>query len=101
MDITVIRGEGDHPGDDVVDPLMATLDAALSRGRAELDEGALSDQQELTTVMTDLRLGQTIEVDDAVLGRWRGKLTSLSHSVQVDDQGNLSGESRFTLRKPR
>jgi hypothetical protein len=101
MDIVCIRGDGDRRGDDLVEPLLSSVEAALSRGRAELDDGALADQQELTTILVDLRLGQTIEVDDSVLGLWSGKLTSLSHSVQIDDAGNLSGESRFTLRKPR
>jgi hypothetical protein len=101
MDIVCIRGAGDRRGDDIVEPLLSTVEAGLSRGRAELDEGAFSDESSLTTLVMDLRLGNVVEVDDSVIGRWRGKLTSLSHSVQIDEQGNLSGESRFTLRKPR
>ena len=101
MDILCIRGSGDRPGDDIVEPLLSTVEAGLSRGQAELDEGALSDEQRLETILIDLRLGQLIEVDDSTLGIWRGKLTSLSHQVQIDDTGNLSGSSTFTLRKPR
>ncbi len=47
MDILCIRGSGDRPGDDITDPLLSTVEAGLSRGRAELDEGALSDEQRL------------------------------------------------------
>lgn len=101
MDIVCIRGDGLHPGDDLVEPLLSTVEAALSRGRCELDEGALADEQRLETVLMDLRLGQIIQIDDTALGEWRGKLTALSHSVQIDDSGNLSGSSSFTFRKPR
>lgn len=101
MDIVCVRGDGNRPGEDIVEPLLSTIEAALSRGRAELDQGALADQQELETVLMDLRLGQVIEVDDSTLGIWRGKLTGLSHTVQFDDAGNLSSSSSFTLRKPR
>jgi hypothetical protein len=101
MDIVCIRGDGLHPGDDLVEPLLSTVEAALSRGRCELDEGSLADEQRLETVLMDLRLGQIIQIDDTALGEWRGKLTALSHSVQIDDSGNLSGSSSFTFRKPR
>jgi hypothetical protein len=101
MDILCIRGDGDRPGEDIMEPLLSTVEAGLSRGRAELDEGALSDEQRLETILIDLRLGQLIEVDDSTLGRWRGKITSLSHQVQIDAAGNLSGSSTFTFRKPR
>lgn len=101
MDIVCIRGDGDHPGDDITESLLSSVAAALSRGRAELDDGALSDQQSIETPLLDLRLGQTLAVDDSVLGHWQGKITSLSHSVSIDDQGNLSGSSTFSVRKPR
>ena len=101
MDILCIRGSGDRPGDDVVEPLLATVEAGLSRGRMELDEGALADEQRLDTLLLDLRLGQVIAVDDTRLGAWRGKLIGLSHAVAIDASGNLSGNSTFTLRTPR
>lgn len=101
MDILCIRGSGDRPGNDIVNPLLSTVEAGLSRGRAELDEGALSDESSLQTVLMDLRLGQMIEVDDHRLGLWRGKVTSLSHQFQVDVEGNISGYSQWSLRKPR
>jgi hypothetical protein len=101
MDIICIRGNGDRSGDDLYEPLLSDVNAGLERGRVELDEGALSDEVSLETILLDQRLGQTIEVDDRSIGRFYGKVTSLSHSVTIDDAGNLSGSSTFTLRKPR
>lgn len=101
MDIVCLRGEGDAPGEDIVDPLLSDVSAALSRGRAELDQGALADQHLLEVVIGDYRLGQLIEVDDTALGRWRGKVISVSHNVTIDEQGNMTGTTALTLRKPR
>lgn len=101
MDILCIRGMGDHPGEDIVEPLLSEIAPALSRGRAELDQGTLSDQQELTVILHDYRLGSLMEVDDSELGLWKGKIIGVSHHAEIDDEGNLSGETRITLRKPR
>lgn len=101
VDIVVIRGNGTSPGDDILDVLLSDLSAALSRGRAELDEGALADAPVLEIKLRDVRLGQTVEVDDTALGTWRGKVTGVSHRISVDDAGNLSGFTTVNLRKPR
>lgn len=101
MDIVVIRGEGDAPGEDIVEPLLSTVEAALSRGRAELDQGSLADEQQLDVISQYLRLGQLIIVEDSVLGYWKGKATAVTHTVNVDDEGNLSATTSVTLRKPR
>lgn len=101
MDILCIRGEGDKPGEDIMEPLLATVEAGLSRGQAELDEGTLSDEQDLETILKDLRLGNLVQVDDTALGLWRGKLVGLTHTIQIDAEGNLSGSSSFRIRKPR
>lgn len=101
VDLVVIRGEGTSPGDDVLDVLLSDLNAALSRGRAELDQGALADAPVLEIKLRDVRLGQTVEVDDTALGTWRGKVTGVSHRISVDDAGNLSGSTTVNLRKPR
>lgn len=101
MDIVVIRGECTSPGEDIVDPLLSEVNVALSRGRAELDQGTLADEQQLEVTLQDLRLGQLITVEDSALGYWQGKVTSVVHSVSVDDDGNLSAQTSVTLRKPR
>ena len=101
IDIIVVRGEGSRPGEDVVDPLIATLDVALSRGRMELDEGALAEESVLECILHDSRLGNIILVDDSTLGQWRGKITGISHTVNIDDSGNMTGSTTINLRKPR
>jgi hypothetical protein len=40
IDIVVIRGAGLAQGDDIVEPLLSTLAAALARGEHELNETA-------------------------------------------------------------
>ena len=37
IDIIVQRAAGDRPGSDIVEPLLGSVPAALSRGRAEID----------------------------------------------------------------
>jgi len=101
VNIVCIRGDGDSPGEDIVDALLSSVEAGLSRGRAELDQGALADQQDLTVILADYRLGTIIEVDDSEIGRWRGKIIGVSHSASIDGEGNLSGETKLTVRKPR
>lgn len=101
VDLVVLRGEGTSPGEDILDVLLSDLNAALSRGRAELDQGALADAPVLEIKLRDVRLGQTVEVDDTALGAWRGKVTGVSHRISVDDAGNLSGFTTINLRKPR
>lgn len=101
VDIVVVRGEGTSPGDDLQDGLLSDLEAALSRGRAELDQGALADAPVLEVQLRDVRLGEIVEIDDLALGRWRGKVTGVSHQVSVDDSGNLAASTTINLRKPR
>jgi hypothetical protein len=101
IDITVMRGDGKSPGDDIQDSLLTDLSAALSRGRMELDEGALADEMVLECTLRDQRLGQLVEVDDSVLGTWRGKVTGVSHRISIDDDGNMSASTTINLRKPR
>lgn len=101
VDIVAVRGEGTSSGEDIQDGLLSDLVAALSRGRAELDEGALADSPVLECILRDFRLGQIVEVADTALGTWRGKVTGVSHSINVDASGNLSHQTQVTLRKPR
>lgn len=101
MDIVVIRGEGNSSGDDIVEPLLSDVNAALSRGRAELDQGSLADEQSLEVTLQDIRLGELVEVDDSSLGHWRGKVIGVNHTVNIDEDGNLSFFTTLNLRKPR
>ena len=82
IDIIVIRGAGDRPGQDVVDPLIgSSLPVALARGRKELDDQAQPLQpisvQGLFRV--GLRPGNTLRFQDMRRGTWAGALGGISH----------------------
>jgi hypothetical protein len=72
IDIIVIRGAGDRPGQDVVDQLIGSLPVALARGRKELDDQAQALQpiswQSLFRV--GLRPGNTLRFPDMRRGTW-------------------------------
>ncbi len=101
IDIIAQRGDGDRPIPDIVEPLLATLPAALARGKQELDDGALAEQVNLTVALADVRPGQLVEIADAELGVWRGKITAVRHEFSIDDAGDVTLETRLTLRRPR
>lgn len=101
IDIIVQRGDGDRPGPDIVEPLLATTAAALARGAAEMDSGALADEVQLTVAVTDYRPGELVRVEDPELGNWLGKITAVRHQYAVDDAGNVSAETTITIRRPR
>ena len=83
--ITVRRGDGLHPGEDIVDPLIKTLPVGLERGRNELDDRAHALQEVDLTIhfRAGLRLGQVVEVKETLFGTvWYGKITGLTHSYE-------------------
>jgi hypothetical protein len=83
-DIIVLRAPGDKQGGQVIDPLLTQLEAALERGRNELDEHATLQQQVQLKVVfrPGLRLGQLCEVIDSLQGAtWYGKIIGISHQI--------------------
>lgn len=84
VDIVALRGDGDNPGEDIVDPLITEVSVALSRGQVEIDRVAKGVPVTMVTKFrSDLRIGQLIEVIDALLGAaWRAKIVSIEHGVE-------------------
>ncbi|ABK43790.1 hypothetical protein Mmc1_1279 [Magnetococcus marinus MC-1] len=82
-EIVCQRGDGAHPGEDISDPLLATTEVKLTRGRAEIDAGEDLQEVALTCVhRPEIMPGQIIEVHDALMGRsWRGKVTGVHHEA--------------------
>ena len=81
IDIFVQRYAGDLRGSDIVDPLLTELSVALARGKTELDEQALLQQnvQQEVAFRVGVRLGQLVETHDALQGvSWKGKITGIS-----------------------
>ncbi|MBF0175369.1 MAG: hypothetical protein HQL63_00760 [Magnetococcales bacterium] len=77
------RGDGEFRGDDISDPLLATTDAKISRGRAEIDAGGDLQEVSLTCIhRPGILPGHLVEIHDALMGQsWRGKVTSVSHDA--------------------
>lgn len=82
VDIIVRRNGGHNPGDDIVDPLIATVAIALVRGRNELDARAAGKSPVILGAVPRAGLlpGQVIEVNDALQGRtYRARIVSVSY----------------------
>lgn len=88
VDIVVVRGSGARQGEDVVDPLIATNEVAVIRGRAELDTYASGQQPVTLTVVyrPNIRVGQLVEVHDSLQGRsYRGKVVGVSYRLNRNE----------------
>lgn len=91
--ITVRRGDGLHPGEDIVEALIKTLPVALERGRNELDDRAhaLQEVDLMVHFRPGLRLGQVLEIEETLFGTtWYGKVVGLSHSYDGGQQAALT-----------
>ena len=93
MEIIVVRGTGQFQGEDIVDPLLATELAAISRGRAELDKQSTINEAVTLEVLfrPGLETGQLVEVVDALQGTvWRGKITGIAHRINNAEQTQVT-----------
>lgn len=83
ISITAIRGAGDHPGDDIVEPLLSTQAAALERARVELDKGALQSPIRIECrYQSALEAGDLVQVSDAALGEvYKATVTGVEHQA--------------------
>lgn len=89
VSLVVRRGSGSHPGDEISDPLITTLQVALARGRNELDERAsgLQDVKVSMPYRPGIRMGQVVEVKETLFGdTWYGKIAGITHSFGGDQQ---------------
>jgi hypothetical protein len=90
MNIEVYRGDGARRGADIQEPLLGTsLQAALARGRAELNAQAHRWQQVelLLPYRNDLALGDLLSVTDAYAVEsptWVGRVIGISHQISPD-----------------
>ena len=83
IDIMVIRGAGDISGGDVASPLLCTTEAAVSRGRQEIEAHAKVTSVSLKTIFKPgVRKGDIVQVDDPLQGpTWLGVIVGISHAV--------------------
>jgi hypothetical protein len=85
IDIIVLRDGGAFQGEDIVDPLLSTLTAALERGRYELNMQAGSLQPVTWTLPYNYayRTGKLIQAVDHETGEViYAKITGVSHSFR-------------------
>ena len=86
--IEVLRGSGDRPGGEISEPLIGnSREAAIARGRAELDATA---QQIISTTLVlvrprlDIHLGDLVRISDPAQGAaWTGKITGIAHDASA------------------
>ena len=100
-DVVVIRGLGDRPGDDIVEPLLATTAAALSRGRAEMDSRSTAQSEKQVTIpyTAGLRNGMTVQISDILQGAtYIGKITAIDHDVTPGK--DVKAHTQLTLLVP-
>lgn len=102
IDLFVQRGAGDKPGENIVDPLVASIPVAIQRGRNELDARAHAQQDvELETVYrAGVRLGLLSRVYDIQSGEiWTGKNTGITHNVRKVGE-SVQTTTSLRVRKP-
>ena len=85
-DLVVVRFLGDKDGDDIVEELLSTDAAALSRGRAEMDLRSTAQVEKTVDVVytAGLENGQTVEISDELQGEtYIGKIIGLDYSMAL------------------
>jgi hypothetical protein len=98
--IEVVRGSGSRSGGEILEPLLGdSLQAALARGRAELDASAHARDRVALDLdyRPELMLGQRVDVSDPELGAvWQGEIVGVQHLWD----GSIA-ETRITVDRPR
>lgn len=97
-DLFVQRNGADLRGPDIIDPLLTTIAACLSRGRKELDDNAhaLQDVTILIPHVPGLRCGQVIGEVDLFTGLyWFGKIVGIEYNYT-----ETSLEVRVDIKRP-
>lgn len=82
VDIVVQRGAADRPGNDIQEPLLATLGAAYERGNAEIKRGALHDELTMRVkYQPAVAVGDSIRVVDSWQGTYIARVTGITHTA--------------------
>ncbi len=83
IDLVAIRGVGTSDGGEVFDPLLSSIEAAVQRGRYEIDQSTPMQAIDMTIVYTPtLQVGRVIEALDITTGMAvRGVVKSFTHVV--------------------
>lgn len=101
MEIVVIRAPGNIQGEDIIEPLLSTEQAGVSRGRAELDaRSTVMEEVQMDVVYrANLVPGQLVKVVDALQGTaWYGKIKAVQH--RINNAASPSVISSLTIEHP-
>lgn len=85
VDLVVRRNGGANPGDDIVDPLIASDAVAIARGRNELDARAQGFTPVTLRVLqrSGLQPGQLMESNDSYQGKsYRAKIKRVTYRAE-------------------
>lgn len=101
-DIVVQRGAANAQGIDVIDALLSSDLAALSRGQMELDDNSGLRPSTIDVLYRPgLRTGMVVEIYDPLVSGLRyGKIASISHTlsrVGVDSRIKVMVPSEFVV----
>lgn len=84
VDIIVVRGSGDRPGEDIVSGLLSDLDIAMMRGASDIsDSTPIYDVSLEVGFKPGILNGQYVMVLDEFQGSaWYGKIVSVTHVIE-------------------
>lgn len=106
IDVTVVRYNGDKPGDDILDVLLTTEAAALARGFGELNEQAVTHREVVldTPYLKNLRMGEILYATESMSGKpIVGKIAGIRVTGQKQEPhggGTPSYGMQLTLECP-
>jgi hypothetical protein len=67
--LTVRRGKGDHPLQDVIDdPFLSGVESMTTRGRYEIDSSELKPVSLTAVIDTSIKKGQIVAITDSFFG---------------------------------
>lgn len=83
IDIIAQRGSGDKEGEVIQDPFLGTINAALARGRHEINNQTARDGITLVAgYQAGVNKGSIVKVIDALQGpMYYARVTAISHGI--------------------
>lgn len=101
ISIIVQRTPADFQGPDISDPLIATEDQAMARGRAEIDKNATDRVIVSGTcpLHSYMRPGSIVLVTDMQMGQYRAMLKSFALVMDRQKDGQFAATTNVTLER--
>jgi hypothetical protein len=96
----VKRGPADRPGPDITNPLITSVQAAVARGRAEIDRNCSHRVLVSSTGPFTgwIKPGALVEVADSEQVAWRGMVRSTALTMAMED-GEYKVDINLTIER--